>query len=299
VSWRRFVVGRRDGKGVLVKRPRLSGVRFALAVTVLPAVVAGACSNFTEPEPYRPPSSFRGFDPESVRLGQQLYQRDCSFCHGSEGQGTPRGPEVIAGVNGPAMTDFMLRTGRMPIDDPDDPIRASQSTYNDEEIAALVAYLAEEFDQPGPDIPVVETSQGDVAEGQQIYQENCAACHSPTGIGGAMLAERDGDIEGVPIPSLRRAGPVEVGEATRTGPGPMPVFGPDVVDDGQLDSLARYVEELNEPEDRGGWSIGRIGPVMEGAVGWVLGLGVLLMFIFWVGTRAKAHGTHGERGGGA
>lgn len=273
----------------------MNWTRFTLVAAVLPAIVAGSCSYFDQPDPSRPDPTFRGADPQSVRLGQQLYQRDCSFCHGNAGQGTDRGPDVVTGVNGPALTDFMLRTGRMPIDDPDDRTRASDPIYDEEEIAALVAYLVETFEQPGPDIPVVEPDQGDVAEGQPIYQENCAACHSPTGVGGAMLAERDGDITGVPIPDLGRSGPVDVGEAVRTGPGPMPVFGPDVVDDEQLDALARYVEELNDPDDRGGWSIGRIGPVLEGGVGWVFGLGTLLVFIFWVGTRTGR--LRGERGG--
>jgi ubiquinol-cytochrome c reductase cytochrome c subunit len=178
----------------------------------------------------------------------------------------------------------------MPIGDPDDPTRPGDSTYDDEEVAALVGYVDEEFDQPGPDIPEVEAT-GDLAEGHDVYQEQCAACHATTGIGGAMLAQRDeAETAGIVIPDFAASGPTEVGEAVRTGPGAMPVFGPGVVNDDELDAVARYVEYLKDPGDRGGAPIGRIGPVAEGAVGWVLGLGILLVFIRWVGTKRGEQG---------
>lgn len=259
--------------------------RVPVLMALVPALVAGACSYFRESEPYRPPASYGRPDAEALALGQRLYQRDCSFCHGNEGQGTPQGPDLVTGENGPALTDFMLRTGRMPIDDPDEEARAGDSPYDGDEIAALVAYIDDAFDQPGPDIPVVDPAEGDLAEGRDVYAENCAACHATTGIGGAMLAQRGGKTTGVFIPDFARTSATEVGEAARTGPGAMPAFGPGVIDDGELDSLARYVEYLEDPDDRGGAPIGRIGPVAEGAVGWVLGLGVLVAFIRWVGTK--------------
>jgi quinol---cytochrome-c reductase cytochrome c subunit len=259
--------------------------RAALLVTLLPALAAGACSYFNEPEPYRPPPSYGPPDAEALALGQRLYQRDCSFCHGDEGLGTSNGPDLVTGENGPALTDFMLGTGRMPIGDPDERVRPGDSPYDDDEIAALVGYIDEAFDQPGPGIPIVDLAAGGLSEGRDLYQEHCAACHATTGIGGAMLAQRGGETAGIVIPSLEAASPTEVGEAVRTGPGAMPVFGPGVVDDNGLDAIGRYVEYLKRPDDRGGAPIGRIGPVAEGAVGWVLGLGTLVLFIRWVGTK--------------
>jgi ubiquinol-cytochrome c reductase cytochrome c subunit len=268
----------------------VKGTRAVLLVTLVPALAAGACSYFDETEPYRPPAYYGTPNAEAMALGRRLYQRDCSFCHGNEAQGTSQGPDLVTGENGPALTDFMLRTGRMPIGDPDDPTRPGDSTYDDEEVAALVAYVDEEFDQPGPDIPEVEAT-GDLAEGHDVYQEQCAACHATTGIGGAMLAQRnEAETAGIVIPDFAASGPTEVGEAVRTGPGAMPVFGPGVVNDDELDAVARYVEYLKDPDDRGGAPIGRIGPVAEGAVGWVLGLGILLVFIRWVGTKRGEQG---------
>jgi ubiquinol-cytochrome c reductase cytochrome c subunit len=258
----------------------VKATRAALLVTLLPALAAGACSYFEQPEPYRPPASYTPPDAEALALGEHLYQRDCSFCHGDQGSGTSNGPDLVTGENGPALTDFMLRTGRMPIGDPDERVRPRDTPYDDEEIAALVGYIDETFDQPGPGIPVVDAAAGALPEGRDLYQEHCAACHATTGIGGAMLAQRGGETAGIVIPNLDSATPT-----VRTGPGAMPAFGPGVVNADGLDAIAEYVEYLQSPDDRGGAPIGRIGPVAEGAVGWVLGLGSLVLFIRWVGTK--------------
>jgi ubiquinol-cytochrome c reductase cytochrome c subunit len=262
--------------------------RLAVVVTLVPAIALGACTYFREPDPYRPSPTYRTEYPTDAgtrAVGQRVYQRDCAFCHGDEAQGTSQGPDLTTGANGPALTDFMVRTGRMPIADADESTRRRTPRYDEREIDALVAYLDREIGQTGPGIPSVDPAAGDTAAGQAVYQEDCAACHATTGIGGAMLSQRDAETSGVYIPDLSRSDPTDVAEAVRTGPGAMPRFGPGVVEDGELDDLSRYVEYLQEPDDRGGWPIGRVGPVIEGAVGWVLGLGLVLLFVRWVGTK--------------
>jgi ubiquinol-cytochrome c reductase cytochrome c subunit len=262
--------------------------RLALATTLGLAVALGACTYFREPAPYRPSPTYRTeypTDADTQAVGRRLYQRDCAFCHGDEAEGTSQGPDLTTGANGPALTDFMVRTGRMPIDDPDEPTRRRASDYDEREIDALVAYLDRGIGQTGPGIPVVDPSAGETSRGQSVYQEDCAACHATTGIGGAMLSQRGGTTSGIHIPDLSRSDPTDVAEAVRTGPGAMPRFGPGVIDEDELDDLTRYVEYLHDPDDRGGWPIGRIGPVAEGAIGWILGLGIIVAFIRWVGTK--------------
>jgi len=46
------------------------------------------------------------------------------------------------------------------------------------------------------------------------------------------------------------------------------------------------VQTLNESTDPGGLGIGRAGPVPEGVVIWLLGMGVLLIGVFWIGSKA-------------
>jgi ubiquinol-cytochrome c reductase cytochrome c subunit len=50
--------------------------------------------------------------------------------------------------------------------------------------------------------------------------------------------------------------------------------------------VASYVQYLHHPRDRGGLPLGHLGPIPEGFVAWVVGLGVLLLAARLIGTRA-------------
>jgi ubiquinol-cytochrome c reductase cytochrome c subunit len=128
-------------------------------------------------------------------------------------------------------------------------------------------------------LPQIDLQGADVAAGGELFRANCAPCHSASGAGGALSY-------GAAAPPLSHAQPLQVAAAVRSGPGQMPVFGPDVFDDEQLRDLAAYVEYLRHPHDPGGVPIGRTGPVPEGFVAWFFGMGALVAFVAWIGTRA-------------
>jgi ubiquinol-cytochrome c reductase cytochrome c subunit len=214
-------------------------------------------------------------DPEAVVRGLQLYLVGCASCHGLNGAGTSQGPD-LRGV-GAAAADFQLSTGRMPNTSPDRQSVTKRSPYTRAEIDDLVAYVASLG--PGPPIPDVVTPPGDLQEGAQLYLDNCAACHSAAGNGGALSVGRD-------APTVHGATPVEVGEAIRTGPGNMPIFGPGTFTRQQVNSIVRYVEYLKEPEDPGGFSLGLVGPITEGLVAILVGLGALMLITRWIEPRA-------------
>ena len=253
------------------------------------ALVLSACGAYeSEPDrPFRPPHEpLTGPD-----AGQQLYSRDCAWCHGGRAQGTARGPDLVSGTNGRAFTHFMLTTGRMPIDHPRQRMTRRDTPYESSEIDAIVEYVAS-FGAPGPDIPELDLDGGDIGLGAELYEENCAACHSTTGVGGALTEGAADDISGVIgrepgfiAPTLGNSTPTEVAESIVVGPGTMPVFATFTED--ELNSIVRYVAYLQDPADEGGAPIGRIGPVAEGAVGWIIGLGALVVLIRWIGTRAR------------
>ena len=268
----------------------------APVVLLLATVLAAGCGYFQgEAEPYRPPVYYPGPEQaaaggDPVSTGQHLYLRDCAHCHGADGKGTTRGPDLTVGTNGGALTDFVLRTGRMPVEAPVDQMAPGTPVYNEREIAAIVAYVKDRFHPPGPDVPHIDLSKGDIAEGQEVYQEHCASCHATTGIGGAMLIHPDENkprkTRGIVIPDFGRSNALAVAEAVRTGPGSMPVFGERAISEHELESLLRYLRYLKNPADEGGAPSGRVGPVVEGAVGWLVGLGLLLLVIRWIGTKA-------------
>lgn len=209
--------------------------------------------------------------------GRELYMRDCAWCHGSQGEGTGVAPPLI-GV-GALATDFYLSTGRMPVAEPvtDPPRRAP--AYGRREIEQLVAFVAS-FG-PGPTIPRVNPRAGKLSDGTVLYELNCAACHSSAGVGGALT-------QGKEAPSILTSTPTQVAEAMRLGgTGNMPVFGPETLSEEQMNSILRYVQYLQRPRDRGGLPLGRIGPIAEGFVAWVVGLLLLIVFVRWTGTRAS------------
>ena len=262
---------------------------------VLGAVTVAGCGYFRqEAEPYRPPVYYGPAQATAgtgaVDPGEHLYLRDCAYCHGNDGRGTSQGPSLKLGTNGAALTDFVLRTGRMPVAAPVQQMKPGQPVYDEREIDAIVDYVTARFTPPGPGIPRIDLQKGDLAIGQQVYQEHCASCHATTGIGGAMLIHPDEDeprrTRGIVIPNFDHSDVQAVAEAVRTGPGSMPVFGTRAISDHELDSLLRYMSYLKDPADEGGAPIGRVGPVVEGAVGWLVGLGVLLLAVRWIGTKA-------------
>ncbi len=274
----------------------MTRLRLPLVFVAAGAAVALSACNYLGGEigPYRPPAYYDASPPapdvEPTEFGVELYLRDCAFCHGARGGGTADGPSLRGGTNGAALTDFMLSTGRMPLDFPRAASRGGEPSYTEEEIAAIVDYVVRTFEPPGPDIPAVEPDDGDLGAGQQLYEQYCAACHATTGIGGAMLMQRGdetrGGTTGILIPGFGDSDAVEIAEAIRTGPGTMPVFGPELVTEEELNSVVRYTLYLKEPRDVGGLPIGHIGPVAEGAAGWVFGLGALVVFVRWIGTKA-------------
>lgn len=52
-----------------------------------------------------------------VARGKEIFQQNCSSCHGLNGEGTTQGPS-LAGV-GAAAVDFQMGTGRMPMARPE------------------------------------------------------------------------------------------------------------------------------------------------------------------------------------
>ena len=76
----------------------------------------------------------------------------------------------------------------------------------------------------------------------------------------------------------------------------MPRFGARGVSEADVDSIAGYIHTIQAPDDRGGWGIGRIGPIPEGMVAWLLAIVALLAIARMIGERTPAH-PRGSGGG--
>ncbi|MBW3615627.1 MAG: c-type cytochrome [Actinobacteria bacterium] len=212
--------------------------------------------------------------------GRQLYVTGCSSCHGLDGTGTDRGPSLER--SGAASAYYYLSTGRMPLADEAQP-RRKPPAYSRAEIDLLVDYVASLG--TGPPIPHVDPEAGDLAEGGVLFRSNCGPCHTAAGIGGALSY-------GQAAPSVTSANALETAAAIRTGPGQMPVFGPETLSDHEVDSIVRYVRFLESPPTPGGAALGGAGPIPEGFVVWIFGVGTLVLAVLWIGKRQERNGRH-------
>ncbi len=249
-------------------RRRLANVAGLMAALVLPG---GLYSVFA-------PAQAADDTTESAAeaAGRELYERSCITCHGRNLEGVPnRGPSLI-GV-GEAAVYFQVHTGRMPLVRQEAQAPDKPAVFSDEEIDQLMAYV--QANGGGPTLPSGDLRDGDLAEGGELFRLNCASCHNFVGQGGALSS-------GKRAPSLADANDLEIYTAMLSGPENMPIFGDNQLTPEEKRSIINYVQTVNEQLDPGGAGVGRMGPVAEGLVIWVVGVAALMFGIFWMGSKA-------------
>ena len=251
---------------MMATMPRLRTLALVLTaggtLLVLVPSVAGAPTPSATPAPRAVTQ-----DTGDTVAGHTVFLARCAVCHGSQGQGTDQAPSLV-GV-GAAAADFELRTGRMPYTGPPNGQAVRKPpAFDDATIRDLVAYVASLG--PGPQIPSPQAGNQDLSAGEHAFIANCAPCHGATANGGAVGG-------GALAPPLNKANPVEIAEAMLIGPGQMPVFSD--LPGTDRDAIVSYVLYLQGAPNPGGFSIGGIGPVPEGFVGWVVGFGLMLLLV--------------------
>ena len=113
----------------------------------------------------------------------------------------------------------------------------------------------------------------------QLFTDHCAGCH--------QIVARGGFVTGALVPPLQTLTSRQIAEAVRIGPYLMPRRSRTQISDAQLDSIVKYVQSTNHPDNRGGWGIGNLGPAPEGLVAWWIAAPLLLIACVLVGRRFK------------
>ena len=215
---------------------------------------------------------------DQVETGEKLFQANCATCHGPDATGTDAVPSLV-GV-GAAAVDFQVGTGRMPMQMNGPQALAKPVQFDDEQIAALAAYVASLG--PGPAVPTeeqVDPALGDAANGMALFRTNCAMCHNAVGAGGALS-------QGKYAPNLWETTPTHLYEAMATGPQSMPVFNDaNLTPDEKRDVIAYLA--LQGEDSPGGLDLGSLGPVSEGLWAWIVGMGLLIGLSVWIGARSS------------
>ena len=220
--------------------------------------------------------------PALATLGRSLFLENCASCHGTAANGVPANGTSGAFPNlvglGPATIDFWIESGRMPAADP----RAVQANRRvprlSQSQALAIAAWVNSLSPSYPDIPSPNLASANVSDGAALFALNCAACHTIEGDGDALAA-------GTFAPSLRNIPAYQVVEAIRTGPGNMPRFTGNLSDFQVADIVKFVTTAIQHPQNPGGFGLGGLGPVAEGFVGLLLGVGLLALGGFWVGER--------------
>ena len=248
---------------------------FVLLLAAL-AVTGGAYSALV---PTGDAQAAAGVTTQTLEEGRSLFLKNCATCHGLNAEGSSNGPSLV-GV-GAASVDFQVGTGRMPAAELGAQIAAKPVSFTPDEIAAMAAYVASLG--PGPEIPseeTVSTADADIARGGEIYLRNCSMCHNFAGSGGALT-------RGKYAPPLTKTTPKHIYEAMITGPQSMPVFPNSTMTPQDKRDVIAFLETTRSEPTPGGASLGKLGPVTEGAVGWLVGLGALVGCAVWLGAKAR------------
>ena len=66
----------------------------------------------------------------------------------------------------------------------------------------------------------------------------------------------------------------------------MPVFNDNQLTPEQKKAVLTYNQTLKASKDPGGNGLDRIGPVSEGLVIWILGVGAMVATILWIGAKS-------------
>ncbi|HEU0238363.1 MAG TPA: c-type cytochrome [Micromonosporaceae bacterium] len=209
-----------------------------------------------------------------VSAGKTLFDTSCITCHGANAQGVAgRGPSLI-GV-GDASVEFQVSTGRMPAAGQSAQEIEKQPVFDETQAQQIGAYI--QSLGGGPQLPEGNnlSSGGNIAQGGDLFRVNCSSCHAFGGGGGALSS-------GKFAPTLANATDRTIYAAMLSGPQNMPVFGDNQISPQEKRDIIAYIQNLKSDPAPGGLSIGRVGPVAEGLVIFLVGIVVLLFAMLWI-----------------
>jgi ubiquinol-cytochrome c reductase cytochrome c subunit len=216
---------------------------------------------------------------QDIAQGKALFEATCSSCHGLDAQGTTQAPSLVGA--GAAAVYFQMSTGRMPAKEVGAENVRGPVRYTKQQIYAIADYVASLGGGPAiPDAQQVSTVGADTALGSQLFMANCAQCHGFAGDGGALTY-------GKFAPALTQATPTQIYTAMLTGPEAMPVFSDGALSPQAKRDIIAYITDTRTEPNPGGLSLGRLGPVTEGLVIFLGGMGFLVLIALWITAKRR------------
>jgi len=170
-------------------------VFFAVSPTAEKAAAQMAAGG-GEAEAAAPAGGGAPVDEALFEKGKEIYAAQCASCHQADGKGLPgvfpalAGSKVVADAK--AALEKITKGGNgMP----------AFNQLSPEELAAILTYIRNDFGNSFGGVSVDEVKkllggggaaapaadEGLLAEGEQVYMQNCASCHQPDGSGMAPM----------------------------------------------------------------------------------------------------------------
>jgi len=216
---------------------------------------------------------------QDIANGKALFDANCSSCHGIGAQGTDQAPSLIGA--GSAAVYFQMSTGRMPAKEVGAENERKPTLFTEQEILDIAEYI--QSIGGGPQVPTpaqVSTEGADTALGSQLFSANCAQCHNAGMSGGALTYGKD-------APPLTQSTPTQIYTAMLTGPEAMPVFSDGTIPPEAKRDIIAYIEATKTEPNPGGFSLGRTGPITEGLVIFLGGMGFLVLIAMWLTAKRR------------
>ncbi|HJY73943.1 MAG TPA: cytochrome c, partial [Streptosporangiaceae bacterium] len=104
---------------------------------------------------------------QDITAGKNLFDANCSSCHGLEAQGTSQAPSLIGA--GAAAVDFQMSTGRMPAKEVGAEYERGPVKFTQQQIYDIAGYIASLGGGPAiPSPEMVSTNGANTALGSEL-----------------------------------------------------------------------------------------------------------------------------------
>jgi ubiquinol-cytochrome c reductase cytochrome c subunit len=241
-------------------------------VTLVYGAVAGTGGGGASAQPASPSSD--------ISAGETLFNATCATCHGYGAVGHAGVAPSLIGA-GAAAVDFQMSTGRMPAKEVGAEYERGPVKFTQQQIYQIADYIQSLGGGPTiPDAQQVSSVGADTALGEELFSANCAQCHNAGLSGGALTYGKD-------APPLTQATATQIYEAMLTGPEAMPVFADGAISPQAKRDIIAYVLQTRSEPSPGGLTLGRLGPVTEGLVIFLGGMGFLVLIAMWITAKRR------------
>jgi cytochrome c oxidase cbb3-type subunit III len=184
---------------ILCRNRGYGGLILAAVVCGSGMVAGGFVAAFAQDAASLPAAKANTVDAPRLAEARKTFTGICAACHGTDGHGGERGPDIAPRAVAGRSDERLFRTVKNGISETGMP---NFAYLGDEKIEAIVAYLRELQGNSAP-LPM----PGNPGSGEKLFQgeARCAQCHMAEGLGGFIADDLSAFAAGLSPADIRRA----------------------------------------------------------------------------------------------